>query len=232
MISSSLRPAALSACIFVALDVSRLWLESIPEVFIFCTLPACWMALLTEPPAGIPPASHAYKTGARLLSYGGTVSSRILPRLAPLTACLAYAAALLALRHEAAVARNWMLALQAPRIVGFAWALAVAMRWRQKSEGPRVAMPEPLPADLDATPGSLRLKRTPLYSELPLRSTYRPALPPSTAIGIVMALGGGLCAAGGLWPTWGAVRCVAAASWFLSAAIAWRANGARRDRSR
>ena len=78
------------------------------DVAAFVALPAAWMGLLLQ---------------------GAT-------RAAPAIVCLAYAAALLAFRHTTDVRSHWISLLQAPRIVGFAWALLVAMKRR-----PSLTMP-------------------------------------------------------------------------------------------
>lgn len=227
---------------WVALDGLRQAgvLPPIPDVLAFCALPACWMALLPAErgslivervehaanDSAVGDASHQ-RFGHEPQEERGHHHPPILPRLAPLAACLAYAAALLALRHQPAVRAHWTGALQLPRLVAFGWALAVGLQWRLKDEGPGVATPEPSSTFAPLRPVATILRSGEAPESGGARLTYRPALPPSTAIGIVMALGGGICAAGGLWADWHDVRAVAAVAWGLSAAIVWRAWRAR-----
>lgn len=219
---------------WVALDGLRQAgvLPPIPDVLAFCALPACWMALLAPGlqrcvecgGVGVTSSANAERHMRRsnIGDLGkceeiGERHPRILLRLTPLVACLAYAAVLLALRHEPAVRAHWTGALQLPRLVAFGWALAVALRWRGRI-GARGHLARG-DGSRGSSPGGSRLAHPRAYL-----MAYRHALPPSTAIGIVMALGGGICAAGGLWADWYDVRIVAAVAWLLSAAIAWRAR--------
>lgn len=114
---------------------------------------------------------------------------------------------LLATRHQLAVSAHWHEALQAPRLVVGAWALWVALA-RRKNEGPEGGgTSEPFGRLLSVQ-----------------RRPYASPLPPSTAIGLVLALGAAASVIGGLWPTWGAVRALSLLSWALVAAVAWRAR--------
>lgn len=233
---TGLRPTAVLCSLFIGLDAARTHIGGMGHVLAFCTLPACWMALLVRDRRGGPSVPGECKAAGIEATPGGWNAGpwpvqdrlsclvvRILPCLAPFAACLAYAAALLALRHESTVRAHWTEALQLPRLVAFGWALAVALRWRLKDEGLGgydTTEPQSVCARSATFAGNdgcrLPTAKAPL--------TYAPTLPPSTAIGVVMALGGGICAASGLWTDWADVRIVAAVAWGLSAAIAWRAR--------
>lgn len=154
------------------------------------------------------------------------IHSRILPALI----LLAYAAVLLATRHQPAVLAHWYEALQAPRLVVGAWALWVALAWRsvgpatKPTPGVSIKIPHES-ATLDPVgesfePSTCGTGDVPGLSDL----LHAPSLPPSTAIGVVLALGAAASVVGGLWPTWGAVRALSLLSWALVAAVAWRAK--------
>lgn len=230
------------------------------DVAAFCVLPACAMGLLAarrledaDPQAresrwatvrDVDAVSDACAGGGRsgARAAGGSVPfgrshPRILPRLAPAAVCVAYAVAMLALRHAPIVRAHWIEALQAPRVVAFGWALAVALK--QMGPGvavrPRAPTREPIPGYGSPLPGGVAN----VWAEGPtssptvapvasaartLREDYRPGRDPSTAIGVVLALGGGVCVAAGLWAAWDGVRTVALVSWGIVALVAWRAR--------
>lgn len=171
----------------------------------------------------------------RVLKIGAALRRRrgehlaILPRLAPLALCLLFSLLLLLSRHHPAVAAHWHEALAVPRLVVGGVALWVAL----KSRGPR-ANPEPTVTfePTLSTPGGVPVASAPCSRNLGggtygrLQESYPLRLPPSTLIGIILALGSAACVVGGLWAgDWGGVRAVSLVSWGLVVGVAWRAKG-------
>jgi hypothetical protein len=171
---------------------------------------------------------------------------RGLMRILPALAALSYASLVLLLRHPLARAGLWQGALALPRVGVAAWALWVGIREGRggagggrgmKDEGPE-ANPEPSATDPrrlsdGAGSGSAIYPGSHLSAvPLPRRPGFGTAdratgsLPPSLAIGILLALGAGACVVGGLWGEWDGVRAMSGASWLLVAVVALRTKRA------
>lgn len=220
------------------------------DVVAFVMMPGCWAGLLMrgkderpgvaspEPlPADpdVTPGAPELKRSALSPALGCSELRRAEPmarrpvaQAVPVLALLAYASLLLALRHQPAVAAHWLPLLQAPRLVVGAWALWVAMRG--KTKGPEAEAHEPFCAPSRPTcertqsePGGYlapnsRIARS--AQPTPARRLAQP-LPPSTAIGIALALSAAASVVGGLWlGPWAQTWPVSAAGWLAAVVVA------------
>lgn len=174
-------------------------------------------------PAGAGDLPRGHRSPAR-------TDRRRIAALLPALALLLYALLLLLSRHHPLVAAAWVGLLQAPRLVGGAWALGVIVRaggWGWKDEGPGSEPPSPSSCACAACHTSQGQRprltwRTSRERKLTRPGAYAPRFSPSTSVGIILALGAAASVVGGLWSAWDAVRAVSTCGWILVAALALR----------
>ena len=193
----SLRPAAWAVAAFCALDAARLaGLPPFADVVVFVVMPACWGALLKNrgPETEAPSPLPVSGCAPPWLARKNVVTGQCSAK--PEFYCRGAATCFL----PAIVYALSVLLLRHP--------LARAGLWQGALALPRVVV------GAWALWVGMRAGRA---------VGEERGLPPSRAIGIILALGVGACVVGGLWGDWGGVRIMSGASWALVAVVALRA---------